>query len=108
MEALTDQQARLVGDDRSEVTDIQLILLPTIFSGMSPVQFCDDCLLAIVDNPSAFLEPNAEGHTLEQDREAIWCACGVTYHTMNPKSRYGTDWVKVNRLKMRHISDALT
>lgn len=111
MEALSDQQASLVGAPRVEVTDFAAMLLGTVFEGMTPANFCDVCLLALVDNPTSFRPDNTRTHELEQTLEAVWCRCGVTYATRQVKSRMdailgGFDWVEINRLKMRHISDS--
>lgn len=123
---LSDAQARVVlaGTDPHgpvrETHAVQLLLMTTQFDGMTPHHFCDDCLLAIVDNPAAFVaggHPEARAHTLEQQRNGngptdgstVWCSCGTTYGTdVSLAKNAGQTWVDVNRLKMRHLSDTLT
>lgn len=112
LEALSDQQMGLVQGPRTEVEEVRLILLGTVFSGLGAANFCDPCLLAIVDNPGAFRE-GEDFHNLEQTPEAIWCTCGMTLWTSKgPRSfktrdyySRGPNWVEVNRLMMRHRSD---
>lgn len=110
MEALTDQQFLVVtSDTRRDAEEVRLALMGTNFEGMGPANFCDDCLLAILDNPAAF-GPHDE-HTLEQGEGCVWCSCGVTYSTAedsnwrSPMGRH--DWVQINRLRMRHLSDTM-
>lgn len=113
MEALTDQQMGLVAGSRTEADAVRLALLGTIFDGMGAANFCDPCLLAILDNPRAFR--GEEGHDLDQTPNAIWCECGVTYWTSSVDRNKkvtdywstGPDWVEVNRLQMRHRSDSI-
>jgi hypothetical protein len=110
MEALTDQQHGLVAGSRTTADEVRLALMGTNFEGLGAANFCDDCLLAILDNPKAF-GPHDE-HTLEQNTESVWCSCGVTYDTREVKTREdlyrsGFDWVQINRLRMRHLSDAM-
>lgn len=113
LEALTDQQMGLVQGPRQEANDVRLMLIGSVFDGLGAANFCTDCLLAIVDNPRAFRQEDRV-HDLLQDPNAIWCRCGTTYWTSDKdrtkrgSSFYtsGPDWVEVNRLRMRHISDA--
>lgn len=99
MEALTDDQHALVTDETREHNDAKFILETTMYSGLSTANFCDDCLLAIIDNPANFVAPNLS-HQLDQGNGAVYCSCGLTYSTA---TRH--DWVEINRLRMRHESD---
>lgn len=114
MEALSDQQSALVtGEVRTGDLDFRLLLLDTVYSGLTPANFCTPCLTAIVDCPAAFRE-DREGHDLDQNPNAIWCTCGTTLwtsrvdRTKKGTDYYGTgaDWVEVNRLMMRHRADS--
>lgn len=117
MEALTDQQFWVVSNGSRATADdeVRIALIGTHFEGLGAANFCDPCLLAILDNPPAFTETAALSHRLEQGEGCVWCSCGLTYAVSKeyPGSRtaaifYRHDWVQINRLRMRHISDAHT
>jgi hypothetical protein len=111
MEALTDQQHGIVSGPRTEVEDMRLALIGTAYEGLGAANFCEPCRKAILDNPKAFIPHAGADHQLEQSRAAVWCTCGVTYDTTAiSKIAHATDfrdWVEINRLQMRHISDTV-
>lgn len=113
---LSDDQAGLVlagTDIVREVDDVHLPLMTTHFSGLTSANFCDDCLLAIVDNPAAFAEREHPDHRIEQDLDhetwtsTVWCSCGVTYGGRVGHGKTDEKWRDVNRLRMRHLSDSI-
>ena len=109
VEALSDTQHSVVFREeypRMDLSDEKLALEQTIYNGMSPSNFCEICMKAIMDNPKAWADDvNNTEHWLEQDASSVWCICeGLTYYTGEPKQR--KDWVTINRLRMIHYSEA--